>query len=580
MSGRKLGVYVCQCGGNISDYVDVDKVVAAIEHEPDVVIARSAMFTCSDATQQEIVQDAAEQQLDGLVVASCSPKLHTYTFRDVAKRAGINPFEYTQVNLREQCSWTHTDDHEGATEKAIRLVRAGINRTRLTVPLEPIVVETTPKSLVIGGGIAGLRAALGMAEIGLSVFLVEKEDELGGWVARFGEMYPHGRNGRELTSQLVEAVCSRPDITVFTRAEVTSKSGTFGNYQVTIAVQGDRAETITVDVGSVVVATGFEAYEPASGEFGYGSDGVVTLPQFKKMVDDADGSLEYGGRPVKTVVYIYCVGSRQAGSGENEHTYCSRYCCTAAIHAALQVAKKSDSDVRQYHLYRDLRSYGKYELLWVESREKGSLYLRFPDDEPPRVESMEAEKKLRVTTRDLLTDGEEIAIPADLVVLVTGMVPRQNDDLVNALKIPVGKDGFFNEVHPKLRPVETVVDGLLICGACQSPKNSAESVASGLAATTQSGALLKRGFAELDPMVAIVATDTCTWCGKCLDACRYDAIQQLEVDGRAVAAVTKTACKGCGACVPVCPVDAIDLEGYTDAEIKAMIDGLLEGAPV
>jgi heterodisulfide reductase subunit A len=580
MSGRRLGVYVCQCGGNISDYVDVDKVVAAIEHEPDVVIARSAMFTCSDATQQEIVQDAAEQQLDGLVVASCSPKLHTYTFRDVAKRAGINPFEYTQVNLREQCSWTHTDDHDGATEKAIRLVRAGINRTRLTVPLEPIVVETTPKSLVVGGGIAGLRAALGMAEIGLSVFLVEKEADLGGWVAGFAEMYPHGRNGRELTSQLIAAVRSRPEITVFTRAEVMSKSGTFGNYQVTIALQGDRPETITVDVGSVVVATGFEAYEPASGEFGYGSDGVVTLPQFKKMVDDADGPLQYDGRPVKTVVYIYCVGSRQAGSGENEHTYCSRYCCTAAIHAALQVAKKSDSGVRQYHLYRDLRSYGKYELLWVESRERGSLYLRFPDDEPPRVESMEAENKLRVTTRDLLTDGEEIAIPADLVVLVTGMVPRQNDDLVNALKIPVGKDGFFNEVHPKLRPVETVVDGLLICGACQSPKNSAESVASGLAATTQSGALLKRGFAELDPMVAVVATDTCTWCGKCLEACRYDAIQQLQVDGRVVAAVTKTACKGCGACVPVCPVDAIDLEGYTDAEIKAMIDGLLEGAPV
>jgi heterodisulfide reductase subunit A len=580
MSGRRLGVYVCQCGGNISDYVDVDKVVAAIEHEPDVVIARSAMFTCSDATQQEIVQDAAEQQLDGLVVASCSPKLHTYTFRDVAKRAGINPFEYTQVNLREQCSWTHTDDHDGATEKAIRLVRAGINRTRLTVPLEPIVVETTPKSLVVGGGIAGLRAALGMAEIGLSVFLVEKEADLGGWVAGFAEMYPHGRNGRELTSQLIAAVRSRPEITVFTRAEVMSKSGTFGNYQVTIALQGDRPETITVDVGSVVVATGFEAYEPASGEFGYGSDGVVTLPQFKKMVDDADGPLQYDGRPVKTVVYIYCVGSRQAGSGENEHTDCSRYCCTAAIHAALQVAKKSDSGVRQYHLYRDLRSYGKYELLWVESRERGSLYLRFPDDEPPRVESMEAENKLRVTTRDLLTDGEEIAIPADLVVLVTGMVPRQNDDLVNALKIPVGKDGFFNEVHPKLRPVETVVDGLLICGACQSPKNSAESVASGLAATTQSGALLKRGFAELDPMVAVVATDTCTWCGKCLEACRYDAIQQLQVDGRVVAAVTKTACKGCGACVPVCPVDAIDLEGYTDAEIKAMIDGLLEGAPV
>ncbi len=190
MSGRKIGVYVCQCGGNIGDYVDVDKVVDEIKGDDDVVVARSAMFTCSDATQQEIIQDAQEQGLDALVVASCSPKLHTVTFRDVAKRAGMNPFQYTQVNVREQCSWTHTDDKTGATEKAVRLVRAGINRTRLTEPLEPIVVETTPKSLVVGGGIAGLRAALGLAEIGLTVFLVEKEAQLGGRVAGYGAHVP------------------------------------------------------------------------------------------------------------------------------------------------------------------------------------------------------------------------------------------------------------------------------------------------------------------------------------------------------------------------------------------------------
>ena len=575
MSGRRIGVYVCQCGGNIGDYVDVDKVVAAIEHEPDVVVARSAMFTCSDATQQEIVQDAAEQKLDGLVVASCSPKLHTYTFRDVAKRAGINPFQYTQVNVREQCSWTHTDDHEGATEKATRLVRAGINRTRLTEPLEPIVVETTPKSLVIGGGIAGLRAALGLAEIGLAVFLIEREPDFGGWVAGFGEMYPHGRNGSDLVAKLEDAVRAHPDITVFTSAEVMSKSGSFGNYQVTIAVHGERLETITVDVGSIVVATGFETYEPAAGEFGYGIDGVVTLPQFKKMVDGSAGPLTYNGRPVKTIAYVYCVGSRQSKDVEGGHTYCSRYCCTAAVHAALEVAAKADLSVRQYHLYRDMRTYGKYELLWNESREKGSLYLRVPDDEPPAVEKI-ASGGLKVTTRDLLTGGEEVAIPADLVVLVTGMVPRENDELVSVLKLPIGIDGFFNEIHPKLRPVETIVDGVYICGACQSPKNSAESVTSGLAAVTQSGAILKRGFAELDPMVAMVDTDACTWCDKCLEACPYAAIEQVDEDGKAVASVIRTACKGCGGCVPVCPTDAVDLQGYTDAEVKAMIDGLLE----
>jgi heterodisulfide reductase subunit A len=575
MSGRKIGVYVCQCGGNIGDYVDVDKVVEQIKGDDDVVVARSAMFTCSDATQQEIVQDAQEQGLDALVVASCSPKLHTVTFRDVAKRAGMNPFQYTQVNVREQCSWTHTDDHTGATEKAVRLVRAGINRTRLTEALEPIVVETTPRSLVVGGGVAGLRAALGLAEIGLGVFLVEKEPQLGGRVAGFAEMYPNERKGVELIATLEEKVRAHPAITVYTNAELMAKSGSFGNNQVTIAIHGEQLETVQVDVGSIIVATGADTYEPAAGEFGYGLEGVVTLPEFKKMVDEAAGALEYNGRPVKTIAYIYCVGSRQDESVEGAHTYCSRYCCTAAVHAALKAAEKGSAGLRQYHLYRDIRTYGKYELLWNESREKGSLYLRMPDDEPPVVEKLSS-GGLRVTTKDLLTDGEEVAIPADLVVLVTGMVPAENGELVSVLKLPVGNDGFFNEIHPKLRPVETIVDGVTICGSCQSPKNSAEAVASGLAAVTHSGAMLKRGYAELDPMVATVDTDACTWCGKCLEACPYDAIEQVELDGKQVAQVIRTACKGCGGCVPVCPVDATDLLGYTDAQIRAMIDGMME----
>lgn len=575
MSSRKIGVYVCQCGGNIGDYVDVDKVVEEIKGDADVVVARSAMFTCSDATQQEIVQDAREQGLDALVVASCSPKLHTLTFRDVAKRAGMNPFQYTQVNVREQCSWTHTDDKTGATEKAVRLVRAGINRTRLTEPLEPIVVETTPKSLVVGGGIAGLRAALGLAEIGLTVFLVEREAQLGGRVAGHGPMFAQGRKGRDLVATLEEKVRANPAITVFTNAELMAKSGSFGNNQATIAIHdGDRLETIEVDVGSIVVATGFDDYEPAAGEFGYGLDGVVTLPEFKKMVDEAPGPLQHNDRPVKTVAYIYCVGSRQDESVEGAHTYCSRYCCTSAVHTALE-AHKLAGDLRQYHLYRDMRTYGKYELLWNESRENGSLYVRVPDDEPPTVEKLSS-GGLMVTTKDLLTGGEEIAIPADLVVLVTGMVPRKNSELAGILKLPIGSDGFYNEIHPKLRPVETIVDGVLICGACQAPKTSSEAVAGGLAAVTQSGAMLKRGFAELDPMVAIIDTEVCTWCGKCQEACPYDAIERVEADGKQVAQVIRTACKGCGGCVPVCASDAVDLQGYTDAQIRSMIDGLLE----
>jgi heterodisulfide reductase subunit A len=570
MSERRIGVYICHCGGNISDYVDVDQVLAAVKDEPDVAVARTAMFACSDATQQEMVQDIEDHHLDGLVVASCSPKLHMFTFRGVAKRAGLNPYEYTQVNIREQDSWAHTDDPVGATHKAISLVKAGIARTRLTTPLEPVVVETTPKAMVIGAGIAGLRAAIGLADIGLAVFLVEREERLGGWVGRFGEMYPHQRNGQELIATLVDEVRKRPSITVFTNAELMAKSGSFGNYLTAIRVNTDPPNLIQAEVGSIIVATGFDTYQPEVGEYGYGIEGVLTLPEFKALVDGTRGPLTYHGKPVHTITYIYCVGSRQPGGNE----YCSRYCCAATVHASLEVSAL-DKTVHQYHLYRDIRTYGKYELLYTESRKQGSVYMKFPDDTPPAV-ARDGAGRLTVTTRDTLTGGEELTIPTDLVVLVTGMVPRQNDELMNVLKLPVGKDGFFNEIHPKLRPVETVVDGVLIAGACQGPKNSAESVASGLAAVTQSAAILKKGVAELDPLVAAVDTDACTWCGKCLEACPYAAIEKVTVDGRTVAAISATTCKGCGGCVPVCPEDAIDLRGYTDAQIRAMIDSLVE----
>jgi heterodisulfide reductase subunit A len=571
---RRIGVYVCHCGGNISDYVDVEQVVAAVKGDADVVVARDAMFTCSDATQQEIAQDIAEHQLDGMVVASCSPKLHTLTFRSVARRAGLNPYEYTQVNIREQCSWTHTDDHDGATRKALRLVRAGIAHTRLSEPLEPTAVETVPRVLVIGGGVAGMRAAVGLADLGLEVVLVERAPRLGGWVARLGTTYPHGADGGALVLRLDREIRRREAITVLTGAELVAKSGTYGDYQVTIRTE---AEPITFSVGQIIVTTGFDSYEPAAGEFGYGISGVLTLPEFTSLLKESDGPITHEGRPVRTIAYIYCVGSR----GE-EHPYCSRFCCSAAVHSALLAADRG-AEIRQYHLYRDLRTYGRNEAMLTESRRRGSLYLKFADDQPPSV-SRDGDG-LRVTVRDLLTAGEEITVAADLVVLVTGMMARKNPELIGTLKLPIGSDGFFNEIHPKLRPVETVVDGVLIAGTCQAPKTVAESVASGLAAVTQAAAVLKRGIAELDPQVAVVNASACTGCGVCVDACPFGAITMVAADAAGLdtetalrtAVIDVTGCKGCGGCAPVCTVDAIDLRGYTDAQVRAMIDGLLVG---
>ena len=572
--GRRIGVYVCHCGGNISDYVDVEKVISDIKDAGDVVVAKTTMFACSDASQQDMVADIEDQKLDGLVVASCSPKLHTYTFRGVASRGGMNPYEYTQVNIREQCSWVHTDDEAAATDKATELVRAGISRTRFTTPLEPIVVETLPHTLVIGGGIAGLRAAVGLADIGLQVTLVERELQLGGWVRGFGPMFPHNRDGRELIETLIAEIKKRPTITVLTSAEVVGKAGSFGNYQVTVRIGDEGAGTIQVAVGSIVVATGFETYEPEIGELGYGIEGVVTLPDFKAMVDASTGPLTWHDRPVRSLAYVYCVGNRQAPDVPNANLYCSRFCCTATVQTSIQVAGL-DPAIRQFHLYRDMRTYGKFEPLYTESRKLGSVFMKFAQDAPPEVRR-EGGGGLKVKVRDLLTENTEMEIPVDLVVLVTAMVPRENEALSSILKIPAGTDGFFNEIHPKLRPVETVVDGVLIAGACQGPKTSAESVASGLAAVTQSASVLKKGYTELDPLVAIVDADACTACGACLTACPYDAISMGEEGDRHLAVISPTGCKCCGGCVPICPENAIDLLGYTDAQVSAMIKSLVE----
>jgi heterodisulfide reductase subunit A2 len=586
---RRIGVYICHCGGNISDYVDVPRLREAVAGEAEVVVAETKLFACADGTQQEMATAIRERHLDGLVVASCSPKLHQVTFRGVAKRAGLNPYTYTQVNVREQCSWAHTDDPAGATEKAIGLVRAGIAQSRLSAPLQPLVVQTLPRTMVVGGGVAGLRAAIGLADIGLEVIVVEREPRVGGWLSGLGPMFPNDRSGREQIDTLLAEIARRPAITVLTGAELVGKSGTFGHYTAQVRVNGrpePHAATparrpaadglLEFEVGTFVVATGTGVYQPRAGEYGYGLSGVLTLTEFTALVDGAAGRLTYQDRPVRSVAYIYCVGNRQPGGNE----YCSKFCCAATVHASIKVARL-DPAVRQYHLHRGVRTYGRFELMYTESRDRGSVYLRFPDEQPPEVGTL-PDGRLGVTVLDPATADTPLTIPADLVVLVTGMVPRPNEELTGLLKLPVGADGYYNEIHPKLRPVETVVDGVLIAGACQGPKTAAESVAAGLAAVTQSGGILKKGYAELDPLVATVREAACTGCAACLTSCPYGAIGLTGVEegapGRPVAVVSAATCKGCGGCVPICPEGALDLLGHTDAQTLAAIDGLLAEA--
>ena len=457
--------------------------------------------------------------LEGLVVASCSPKLHTVTFRGVAKRSGLNPYRYTQVNLREQCSWAHTDDHEGATEKAIRLVRAGVARTRLLEPLEPTIVETVPKTLVVGAGIAGLRAAIGLADIGLAVVVIEREAEVGGWVKDFGPMFPHEKDGRELIAELLEQVRWRENRVVHRTPSWCARRGSFGNYEVDIAVAGDPEAIRRMEVGSIIVVTGFDSYQPAEGEYGYGIDGVVTLPEFKQMVDAADGaaSSTHGTDGPKDVAYIYCVGSRQGDAGPNQ--YCSRFCCTAAVHASLGLHGKDPPAPPSTTSIGTCAPTDASSSCTRSPARRVSLYIKFPAEQAARGEQGH-ERQARGQGVRRVDEPEDLQLPVDLVVLVTGMVPRKNEELVQGPQASIGRDGFFNEIHPELRPVETVVDGVLrSVGACQFPKTSSESVTSGLAAVTWSAAMLKQGRTELDPQVATIDPELCTGAAICVETC-------------------------------------------------------------
>jgi heterodisulfide reductase subunit A len=571
MTDRKIGVFICYCGGNISDYVEVEKVREAISNDSGVVVAKTTMFACSDAAQEEMIDDIKTNKLDGLVVASCSPKLHLFTFRAMAERAGLNPYQYVQVNLREQDSWVHQHDKDYATEKGVRLVRAGIAKCALTEPLMNMRIETTPKVLIIGAGVAGLRAALSLADMDITVFIIEKEPEVGGWTRKFGRMFSTDNKGADIIRSLHDDARRRDNIKIFTNAELIEKSGNVGNFSVVIQV--GKKENISLNVGSIIVATGFESYQPADGELGYGQEGVVTLPEFRQLLDSSNGSLTYRGNKIKDIAYIYCVGSRQSPEAENPNLYCSRYCCTAAVHTSLCVREK-DETIHQYHIYRDMRTYGKYELLYTEALNNGAIFIKYADGDLPEIKR--AGNGVSIKVRDQLTRGEEFEVKVDLLVLVTGMIPRENKKLVNILKLPIGRDGFFNEIHPKLRPVETVIDGVFIAGASQSPKTLAESVASSMAAAAKSAALLMKGYVDLEPLIAKINSDLCVWCDECTKVCPYDAINKISIDGKEVAKVVPALCKGGGACVPVCPRDAIDVEGYTDNQITAMIDSLIK----
>jgi heterodisulfide reductase subunit A2 len=568
---KRIGVYVCHCGGNISDYVDIEKVKAAVKNEAGVYLVKNTLFACSDSTQKEMVADIQANDLDAIVVASCSPKLHVPTFRGVADRAGLNRYHYVQVNIREQGSWAHSDQPLGATEKAIHLVKAGISRAYESESLTPMVIPAVNVVAVIGAGVGGLRSAIALADMGSEVYLLEKAAEAGGHVASMGPLFTTDVHGRQLVGNLLEEVYKRPNIKLFTNAEMVEKKGSIGSFDIQVKV---GADLLPLHVGAFVVNTGFDNYQPMDNEYGYGLlDNVITLPEFKELIDEApEGKpLVFHGKKIQNVAYIYCVGARQDETGPN--TYCSRFCCTAVIHSSIQVQKKFP-DITNLHFHRGIRTYGKQELLYEESSRNGDLYLQFSLDSIPKVELRDRETW--VSVKDILTHGQIMEVQADLVVLVTSMVARKNGKLDSLLKLPLSRDGFYNEIHMKLRPVETVIEGVLIAGTCQSPKNILETMNSSMAAAAKANSMLTKGEMTLDPTLARINPAACIWCDACTQICPYDAIVQTQYEGKPVASVNIGNCKGCGHCTPVCPTDAIDLAGFTNAQMEGMIDALAQ----
>ena len=551
--------------------MDIEKVKAAVNAEEGVFLVKNTLFACSDSTQKEMVADIMANELDAIVVASCSPKLHVPTFRGVANRAGLNQYNYVQVNIREQGSWAHSDQPAGATEKAIHLVKAGIKRAYESEALTPLTIPAVNVVAVIGAGVGGLRSAIALADMGTEVYLIEKEAQAGGHVAKMGSLFTTDIEGKDLVDNLLKEVGQRPNIKLFTNAEMIEKKGSVGSFDLQVQV---GESVLPLHVGGFVVNTGFDNYNPVDQEFGYGlHDHVITLPDFKALIDAApkDTTLKYKGKEIHDIAYIYCVGARQGKSGVN--AYCSRYCCTAAIHSSLLVQHKF-KDITNLHFHKGIRTYGKQELLYEESSRSGDLYIQFAEKENPKVEFKG--KDLWVSTKDILTQNKSVEAKVDLVVLVTSMVARNNSKLDSLLRIPLGRDGFYNEIHMKLRPVETVIEGILIAGTSQSPKNILETINSSMAAAAKANSMLTKGEMTLDPTLAQINPAACVWCDACTTICPYDAIVQTEYEGRFVASVNIGNCKGCGHCTPVCPTDAIDLAGFTNVQMESMIDALAE----
>ena len=560
--GPRIGVFICHCGINIGGVVDVPEVVEFAKTLPNVVYAEDNLYTCSQDTQERIKEKILEYDLNRVVVASCSPRTHEPLFQETIREAGLNKYLFEMANIRDQCSWVHMHEPERATEKAKDLVRMAVAKARLKKPLKPLSVPVNHSALVIGGGIAGMTAALTLADQGFEVHLVERKGELGGMARRIYYTV-EGEDVRSFLSQLVRKVEGHPLIKVHTNAHIVDVHGYVGNFTTEIEILGRGREKI--EHGVTIIATGAEEYKPD--EYLYGEDPRV-FTQLELEEEIAKGNPDVVG--CDNLVMILCVGSR-----DGQRPYCSKVCCNQAIKNALKL-KEIKPEMNIYILYRDIRTYGFYERYYREARERGIVFIRYDLEDKPRVQLKgDGKHPLRVEVRDPVL-GEEVAIDADILALSVPMVPLEGTrELATFYKVPLNEDNFFLEAHVKLRPVEFATDGVFLCGLAHAPKSISESIAQAKAAASRACVILSRDYIETEGTVASVDERKCVACGLCVEICPYRAIElvQKRVLGRekTVAQVNAALCKGCGACSAACRSNAIDVEGFANEEVLSQV---------
>jgi len=540
---------------------------------PYVTFATDEMFMCSDAGQTLIKEKIKEHNLNRVVVASCSPRMHEPTFRKVVEEVGLNRYLFDQVNLREHVSWCHTREPEKATEKAKDLVRMSVARAVNLQSLPIKTVSVLPKTMIVGGGIAGLRASLDIAERGFDVVLVEKDTELGGNVSKWTHLFPSDESGAQVIGPLIAAVRKHKRIKIFVGSKVSDFDGYIGNFGVTIRNLSSGQET-KVEVGAVIVATGFEAFKPV-GYYSYAeTPDVVTLAELQEMPPTQILDRPSDGQPVRKIVFIGCVGSREPGKPGHEH--CSRHCCSATAKAAADLRDRVDEVLV---LYQDIRTYGKgHEEFHRLARQKHVIYSKYPQYEHPKVE-VNSNGSLRVRWFDVLA-GSELEFKPDLVVLASAMIPPDDmDETAKMFSLTRSGDGFFNPEHIKLAPLTTHTAGVMIAGAAQAAKNASEAVVDASGAAAKAVGLMAQGEVEIESTVSHVISDICSSCHTCVTACPYGAISMDNTKDPPIAFVQEAKCKGCGTCAAACPSSAILMYHSTDDQILTMVEAFLCPAP-